>query len=86
MRDVYQAGALHQGLPHFLQRFLEVVGDDEPPFILSWAPRSPAAGPGGLCRTMGGNEPGDRPVVLGDGHALSRDETVNEFHQVDCAF
>ena len=61
MRDVYQAGALHQGLPHFLQRFLEVVGDDEPPFIL-FCPGHPGhRRPGRALPDDGhGNEPGDR--------------------------
>ena len=33
-----------------------------------------------------GNEPGDRPVDLGDGHALAGDETVNEFRRVGLCF
>jgi len=44
-------------------------------------------GPGRALPDDGhGNEPSHWPVVLGDGHALARGETVDEFRQVGLCF
>src|SRR5262249_4920700 len=69
---------------HFLQRFLEVIGDDEKALTASrfWNACHRRSRPGRTSRSDNRHvETRDGPIVLGDRHTLSRGETMDQFRE-----